>query len=96
MAKQNQTCHANTKVTKKQYNNKKDDDDDDNNNNTIIVHNKETNTWTLLEGTVCQVDKIADRVKEKQTKYLELCAGIKRDYYMALSHEDWELQNLRI
>ena len=37
-------------------------------------------TWTLLEGTVCQVDKIADRVKEKQTKYIELRAGIKKEY----------------
>ena len=46
----------------------------------VIVHDKEANTWTLLEGTVCQVDKIADRVKEKQTKYIELCAGIKREY----------------
>ena len=43
----------------------------------VIVHDKETNTWTLLEGTVCQVGKIADRVKEKQTKYIELRAGIK-------------------
>ena len=46
----------------------------------IIVNDKETNTWTLLEGTVCQVDKIADRVKEKQTKYIELRTGIKREY----------------
>ena len=46
----------------------------------VIVHDKETNTWTLLEVTVCQVNKIADRVKEKQTKYIELCAGIKREY----------------
>ena len=46
----------------------------------VIVHDKETNIWTLLEGTVCQVDKIADRVKEKQTKFIELRAGIKREY----------------
>jgi len=46
----------------------------------VIVHDKETNTWSLLEGTVCQVDKIADRVKEKQTKYIELRASIKREY----------------
>ena len=46
----------------------------------VIVHDKETNTWTLLEGTVCQVDKIADQVKEKLTKYIELSAGIKREY----------------
>ena len=46
----------------------------------VIVHDKETNTWTLLEGTVCQLDKIADRVKEKQIKYIELRAGIKREY----------------
>ena len=46
----------------------------------VSVHDKETNIWTLLEGTVCQVDKIADRVKEKQTKYIELRAGIKREY----------------
>ena len=46
----------------------------------VIVHDKETNIWTLFEGTVCQVDKIADRLKEKQTKYIELRAGIKREY----------------
>ena len=46
----------------------------------VIVHDKETNIWTLFEGTVCQVDKIADRFKEKQTKYIELHAGIKREY----------------
>ena len=46
----------------------------------LIVHDKETNTWTLLEGTVCQVDNIADRVKEKQTKHIELRTGIKREY----------------
>ena len=46
----------------------------------VIVHDKETNTQTLLEGTVCQVDKIADRVKGKQTKYIDVRAGIKREY----------------
>ena len=46
----------------------------------VIVHDKETNTWTLLESTVCQVDKIADRVNEKQTKYIEMRVGIKREY----------------
>ena len=46
----------------------------------VIVHDKETNIWTLFEGTVCQVDKIADRFKEKQTKCIELRAGIKREY----------------
>ena len=46
----------------------------------MIVHDKDTNIWTLFEGTVCQVDKIADRFKEKQTKYIELHAGIKREY----------------
>ena len=40
----------------------------------VIVHNKEISTWTLFEGTVCQVDKIAERLKEKQTKHIELCA----------------------
>ena len=37
----------------------------------VIVHGKETNIWTLFEGTVCQVDKIAERSKEKQTKYIQ-------------------------
>ena len=46
----------------------------------MIVHDKETNIWTLFEGTVCQVDKIAERFKEKQTKYIELRAGIKKEY----------------
>jgi len=46
----------------------------------VIVHDKETNTWALLEGTVCQVDRILERFKEKQTKYTELRAGIKREY----------------
>ena len=46
----------------------------------VIVHDKETNNWTLFEGKVCQVDKIADPFKEKQTKYIELHAGIKREY----------------
>ena len=32
----------------------------------VIVHDKETNIWTLLEGTVCQVDRIEDRVKENK------------------------------
>ena len=45
-----------------------------------IVHDKETNIWTLFEGTVCQIDKIAKRFEEKQTKYIELRAGIKREY----------------
>ena len=46
----------------------------------VIVHDKETNMWTLFEGTVYQVNKIAERFKEKQTKYAELRAGIKREY----------------
>ena len=33
-----------------------------------------------FEGTVCQVDNIAERFKEKQTKYIELHSGIKREY----------------
>ena len=32
----------------------------------MIVHDVETNIWTL-----CQVDKIAERFEEKQTKYIE-------------------------
>ena len=46
----------------------------------VIVHEKETNIWTPFEGTVCQVDKIAEQSKEKQTKYIELHTGIKREY----------------
>ena len=49
----------------------------------VIVHDKQTNMWTLFEGTVCQVGKIAERFKEKQTKYIELRAGIKREYKSA-------------
>ena len=29
----------------------------------VIVHDKETNIWTVFEGTVCKVDKIAERFK---------------------------------
>ena len=36
--------------------------------------------WTLFEGTVCHVDRIAERFKEKQPKFIELRAGIKREY----------------
>ena len=43
--------------------------------NLTIVHDKEISIWTLFEGTVCKVDKIAE-----QTKYIELRAGIKREY----------------
>ena len=32
----------------------------------VIVHDKETNIWTVFEGIVCKVDKIAERFKEKQ------------------------------
>ena len=46
----------------------------------VIVHDKETNIWTLFEGTVCQVDKIAERFKEKQTKYIELRAVTVQKY----------------
>ena len=46
----------------------------------VIAHDKETNIWTLFESTVCQVDKIAERLKEKRTKYIELLAGIKTEY----------------
>ena len=46
----------------------------------VIVLDKETNIWTLFEGTVCQVDKIAERFKEEQIKYIELCTGIKKEY----------------
>ena len=45
----------------------------------VIVHDKQTNIWTLFEGTVCQGGKIAERFKEKQTKYIELRASIKRE-----------------
>ncbi|XP_031571639.1 uncharacterized protein LOC116305807 [Actinia tenebrosa] len=45
----------------------------------IVVQDKETNAWTLFEGTVCQVVKIAERTVEKQEKYTELRAGIKKE-----------------
>ena len=31
----------------------------------VMVHDKETNLWSLFEGTVCQVDKIAERFEKK-------------------------------
>lgn len=34
----------------------------------VIAHDKETNILTLVEGTVCQVNKFAERFKEKQKK----------------------------
>ena len=43
----------------------------------VIVHDKKTNIWALLEGTVCQVDKIADRFKEKQTKNHRTALALK-------------------
>ena len=53
----------------------------------VIVHDKQTNIWTLFEGTVCQVGKIAERFKGKQTKYIELHAGIKREYKSTSMHQ---------
>ena len=41
---------------------------------------KQTNNWTLLEGTVCQVSTIADKTAKKQEKYTELPAGVKQLY----------------
>ena len=47
----------------------------------MAVYNKQTNNWTLLEGTVCQVGTtIADKTVKKQEKYTELRAGIKQLY----------------
>ena len=40
---------------------------------------KETNIWTLVEGTVCQVNKIAERFKEKQKKITPNCAQALKD-----------------
>ena len=59
-------------------NNNNDNDDTDNDNGND--NDKETNIWTLFEATVCQVDNNAERFEEKQTKYIELRAGIKREY----------------
>ena len=42
----------------------------------MAVYNKQTNNWTLLEGTVCQVGTLADKTAKKQEKYTELLAGI--------------------
>ena len=53
----------------------------------VIVHDKQINIWTLFEGTVCQVVKIAERFKGKQTKYIELRAGIKREYKSTSIHQ---------
>ena len=46
----------------------------------MAVYNKQTNNWTLLEGTVCHVGTIVDKTAKKQEKYTELCAGIKQLY----------------
>ena len=53
----------------------------------VIVHDKETNIWTLFDGTVFQADKITERFEEKQTKYIELRAGIKREYESILVYQ---------
>ena len=44
----------------------------------MSLYDKRNNSWTLLEGTVCQVGTIADRTNKKQDKYTELRAGIKQ------------------
>ena len=46
----------------------------------MAVYNKQTNNWTVLEGTVCQVGTIADKTAKKQETYTELRAGIKQLY----------------
>ena len=43
----------------------------------MSVYDKRNNSWTLLEGTICQVGTIADKTNKKQEKYTELRAGIK-------------------
>ena len=40
------------------------------------VYDKQTNDWTLVEGTVCQVGKTA----KKQKKFADLREGIKELY----------------
>lgn len=45
-----------------------------------VYYDKQTNNWTLLEDTVCQVCTFAGKTPEKQEKYPELCAGIKQHY----------------
>ena len=44
----------------------------------MAVYDKQTDNWTLLEGTVCQVGTIEDKIVKKQEKYTELRAGIKQ------------------
>ena len=46
----------------------------------MAVYNKQTNNWTLVEGTVCQVGTIACKTAKKQKKFADLCEGIKELY----------------
>lgn len=45
-----------------------------------VYYDKQTNNWTLLEGTVCQIGTLADKTLEKKETYQELRAGIKQLY----------------
>jgi len=47
---------------------------------TWLYMRKKPTSGLHLIGTVCQVDKIVEQSKEKQTKYIELRTGIKREY----------------
>jgi len=46
----------------------------------IAVMNKEDNTWLIIEGTICQVGKIAEKTTLKQIKYNDLRKELKNLY----------------
>ena len=46
----------------------------------MAIHDTQKKEWLLLEGTVCDMGKIADRTSKTQTKYRDLQSGIKQMY----------------
>ena len=44
------------------------------------MRDKVKNKWYLLEGSVCEVEKIMEKTELKLEKYIELRAGIKDKY----------------
>ena len=49
------------------------------NKSDVIVHDKETNIWLYLKVESARKAKGAERIEEKQTKYIELRVCIKRE-----------------
>ena len=46
----------------------------------LCVRDKVKNKWYLLEGSVCEVEKIMEKTEIKLEKFIELRAGIKDKY----------------